>query len=94
MLGPQGEYSINWFTATTCNNLWFRLLLVKYPYQLTPREKEIFESLVEGNSYKMTASSLNISLETVKTHIKKVYEKLQVNSQIEAEPKAMKEKIV
>jgi len=66
----------------------------KNEYQLTPREKEILESLVEGNSYKMIAASLNISLETVKTHIKKVYEKLQVNSQIEAVSKAMKEKIV
>ncbi|HZV67957.1 MAG TPA: response regulator transcription factor [Saprospiraceae bacterium] len=63
-------------------------------YQLTPREKEILESLVEGNSYKMIASALFISPETVKTHIKKVYEKLQVNSQTEAVSKAMKEKIV
>ena len=63
-------------------------------YLLTPREKEILESLVEGNSYKMIASSLMISVETVKTHIKKVYEKLQVNSQTEAVMKAMKEKLV
>jgi len=63
-------------------------------YQLTPREKEILESLVEGNSYKMIAASLIISVETVKTHIKKVYEKLQVSSQAEAVSKAMKEKLV
>jgi DNA-binding NarL/FixJ family response regulator len=63
-------------------------------YQLTPREKEILESLVEGNSYKMIASSLMISVETVKTHIKKVYEKLQVNSQTEAVMKALKEGLV
>lgn len=63
-------------------------------YLLTPREKEILESLVEGNSYKMIAASFMISVETVKTHIKKVYEKLQVNSQTEAVSKAMKEKIV
>ncbi len=63
-------------------------------YRLTPREKEILESLVEGNSYKMIASTLQISVETVKTHIKKIYEKLQVNSQTEAVSKAMKERIV
>jgi two-component system, NarL family, nitrate/nitrite response regulator NarL len=63
-------------------------------YQLTPREKEILESLVEGNSYKMIGTSLQISTETVKTHIKKIYEKLQVNSQTEAVSKAMKEKLV
>jgi DNA-binding NarL/FixJ family response regulator len=63
-------------------------------YQLTPREKEILESLVDGNSYKMIASSLMISHETVKTHIKNIYEKLRVNSQTEAVSKAMKEKLV
>jgi len=63
-------------------------------YQLTPREKEILESLVEGNSYKMIGSTLGISTETVKTHIKRIYEKLQVNSQTEAVSKAMKEKLV
>lgn len=63
-------------------------------YQLTAREKEILESLVEGNSYKMIGSALQISTETVKTHIKKIYEKLQVNSQTEAVSKAMKEKLV
>ncbi len=63
-------------------------------YQLTPREKEILESLVEGNSYKMIGNALQISTETVKTHIKKIYEKLQVNSQTEAVSKAMKEKLV
>jgi DNA-binding NarL/FixJ family response regulator len=63
-------------------------------YRLTPREKEILELLVEGSSYKMIASALFISVETVKSHIKKVYEKLQVSSQTEAVSKAMKEKIV
>ncbi len=63
-------------------------------YQLTPREKEILESLVEGNSYKMIGHALQISTETVKTHIKKIYEKLRVNSQTEAVSKAMKEKLV
>lgn len=63
-------------------------------YQLTPREKEILESLVEGNSYKMIGNALQISTETVKTHIKKIYEKLQVNSQTEAVSKAMKEKLI
>lgn len=63
-------------------------------YRLTPREKEILESLVDGNSYKMIAANFNISTETVKTHIKNVYEKLQVNSQTEAVSKAVKEKLV
>lgn len=64
------------------------------PYQLTAREKEILTSLSQGNSYKMIAASLTISLETVRTHIKKVYEKLHVHSQTEAVSKAIHEKLV
>jgi DNA-binding NarL/FixJ family response regulator len=64
------------------------------PYQLTTREKEILASLSSGNSYKMIAAQLEISLDTVRTHIKKVYEKLQVHSQTEAVSKAINEKLV
>jgi DNA-binding NarL/FixJ family response regulator len=47
---------------------------------LSPREVEILNYVVKGYSYKMIASELNLSLETVRSHIKKVYKKLQVNS--------------
>lgn len=63
-------------------------------YQLTAREKEILSSLSNGNSYKLIASALEISLDTVRTHIKHIYEKLQVHSQTEAVSKAIQEKIV
>ncbi len=61
-----------------------------HDFNLTEREKEILKSLVSGNSFKMIGFSLHISIETVKTHIKKIYEKLQVNSQTEAVAKAIK----
>ncbi len=51
---------------------------------LTPREKEILEYLAEGNTYQRIASKLFISISTVRTHIMSIYEKLQVNSKIEA----------
>ncbi len=63
-------------------------------YKLTPREKEILSSLSQGNSYKMIAGQFEISLDTVRTHIKKIYEKLQVHSQTEAVLKAVREKLV
>jgi DNA-binding NarL/FixJ family response regulator len=63
-------------------------------YQLTAREKEILTSLSKGNSYKLIASQLDISIDTVRTHIKKIYEKLQVHSQTEAVSKAINEKLV
>lgn len=63
-------------------------------YQLTDREKEILQSLAIGNSFKMIAAELNISLDTVRTHIKHIYDKLHVRSQIEAVCKAYREKLV
>lgn len=63
-------------------------------YNLTPREKEVLACIVEGLSYKMIASDLHISYETVRSHVKKIYEKLHVASLTEAVSKAMKERIV
>jgi len=67
---------------------------VKEDYKLTNREKEILQLLSRGNSFKMIAASLFLSIDTVRTHIKRVYDKLHVNSQIEAVSKAINEKIV
>jgi DNA-binding NarL/FixJ family response regulator len=64
------------------------------PYQLTPREKEILSSLAKGSSYKMMAAEYSVTIDTVRAHIKKVYEKLQVHSQTEAVSKAFNEKLV
>lgn len=50
---------------------------------LSKRQKEIVRALVEGLSYKMIASKLNISLDTVRSHIKNIYKTLQVNSSLE-----------
>jgi DNA-binding NarL/FixJ family response regulator len=47
---------------------------------LTNREVETLQYLVKGYSYKMIAEELQISLETVRTHIKKIYRKMQVSS--------------
>ena len=63
-------------------------------YKLTPREKDILKSLVDGLSYKMIADRLQISYHTVNAHIRKVYEKLRVNSSHEAVAKAIKQKVV
>lgn len=47
---------------------------------LSKREAEILAFIVQGYSYKMIAGELFISVETVRSHIKKIYKKLQVNS--------------
>ena len=53
-------------------------------FDLTYKEKDILESLARGNSYKMISAELNISIDTVRTHIRNIYKKLHVNSATEA----------
>ena len=64
------------------------------PYQLTPKEKEVLTSLSKGNSYKLIAEDIGISIDTVRSHIRSIYEKLHVHSQTEAVSKAINEKLV
>lgn len=63
-------------------------------YNLTDREKEVLQWLVNGYSYKMIASEMFIAIDTVRSHIKKIYEKLHVNSKSEAVAKAFRDNIV
>ncbi len=63
-------------------------------YSLTDKEKEILQSLVEGNSYKVIAAEKNISVFTVRNHISNIYGKLHVASATEAVSKALNEGIV
>jgi len=63
-------------------------------YNLSDREKQVLQFLVEGYSYKMIASEMFIAIDTVRSHIKKIYEKLHVNSKSEAVAKAFKDKLV
>jgi DNA-binding NarL/FixJ family response regulator len=51
---------------------------------LTARETEVLQRLAQGARYKEIADQLTISVETVKNHLRKIYEKLQVTSRTEA----------
>lgn len=62
-------------------------------YSLTPREQEILDQLVEGLNYNMIAERLFISLDTVRNHIRHVYEKLHVHSKSQAVAKALQHNI-
>ena len=53
-------------------------------FNLSERETEILHGLVNGLTYKMLAEELYISIDTVRSHIKKLYEKLHVHSRSEA----------
>jgi DNA-binding NarL/FixJ family response regulator len=63
-------------------------------YGLTAKESEILSLLVAGNSYKLIAAELGVGRETIKTHIRNIYEKLEVHSSTEAVSKALRERIV
>ena len=54
------------------------------PAELSAREFEILESLAKGYRYKEIADKLFISIDTVRSHIRNIYEKLQVHSRTEA----------
>jgi DNA-binding NarL/FixJ family response regulator len=51
---------------------------------LTPREGHVLAALAKGHSYKEIADLLGISFETVRTHMRSIYEKLHVHSRTEA----------
>jgi len=57
---------------------------------LTAREQDIVNGLVDGLSYKMIADRLNISIDTVRAHIRNMYKKLHVNSKAEVIAKSLR----
>ena len=63
-------------------------------YGLPPREKEILQLLVQGQSTKEAAARLEISYHTADGYIRDIYEKLQVNTRSGAVAKALKEGLV
>jgi len=63
-------------------------------YELTPHENRLLKLLVEGHNYTTAAEELGVSYNTVKFHMRHVYEKLQVHSKSEAVAKALKDRLV
>jgi DNA-binding NarL/FixJ family response regulator len=75
----------------------FRLQTHRTPAEkidLSNREREILALLVNGKSYKMIAADCFISIDTVNSHIKNIYEKLHVHSKSEAVVKAINQKLI
>ncbi|CAN5910312.1 response regulator transcription factor [soil metagenome] len=60
---------------------------------LTPRETEVLQMLAKGQSYQDIADALFVHIETVKSHIKNIYFKLQVNNKAAAIEKGIKDKL-
>jgi DNA-binding NarL/FixJ family response regulator len=64
------------------------------PVHITPREEQILNLIAGGKSNKQISSELFLSIETVKTHIKKIFTKLEVKSRLEAVAVARNLKII
>ncbi len=60
---------------------------------LTSREQDIVNGLVDGLSYKMIADRFDISIDTVRAHIRNIYKKLHVNSKAEVIAKSLRGEI-
>jgi DNA-binding NarL/FixJ family response regulator len=54
------------------------------PTNLSPREEMVLNCLAKGLTYKQIADQLNISIDTIRTYLRRVYEKLHVQSRTEA----------
>ncbi len=59
-------------------------------HELTPHETRLLRMLVEGHSDKTAAAQLNVSVNTIKFHLRHIYEKLQVHTKSEAVAKALR----
>jgi DNA-binding NarL/FixJ family response regulator len=61
---------------------------------LTAREQDVLRCIVRGRSYRQTADELAIGLETVRTHIRHLYRKLQVHTVAEAVGLAIRRRLI
>lgn len=61
---------------------------------LTEREQDVLRCLVRGMAYKRAARQLGISVETVRSHVKSIYSKLQVHSVAQAVGRAIREQLI
>jgi DNA-binding NarL/FixJ family response regulator len=63
-------------------------------YNLSPREIEVLQWLIKGYSIKQIAFEMNLAFDTIRSHLKNIYQKLHVNCGKEAIVKALSERIV
>ncbi len=74
--------------------MFSRLAPKKSDYGLSEREREILQHMVRGLIKKEIAGHLDLSVHTVDTYLRRIYEKLEVNTRTGAVAKALKEGLV
>jgi DNA-binding NarL/FixJ family response regulator len=89
-----GGAPMNGRIARRVLDMFARLAPPRGDYGLTVREREILESMVQGKTKKEIAAALDLSFHTVDTHLRNIYQKLEVNTRTGAVAKALKEKLI
>lgn len=90
----EGGAAINPQIASKVLGMFADLAVPQGDYDLTGREREVLEQLVEGKTTKRIASDFDISYHTVDMHIRNIYTKLHVHSRSGAVAKALKERLI
>jgi DNA-binding NarL/FixJ family response regulator len=63
-------------------------------YRLTPHEVRLLKLLVEGHNYRTAAAEFNVSVNTIRFHMRSIYDKLQVHSRSAAVAKVLRARIL
>jgi DNA-binding NarL/FixJ family response regulator len=66
----------------------------KFDDQLTPQELRLLKLLAQGYSYGRAADHLKVSVNTIRDHIRSIYDKLHVHSKSEAVSKALRNRLI
>jgi DNA-binding NarL/FixJ family response regulator len=93
--GKRGEIQVfDKITTSVIRLLSGFLSAEETEYALTPHEARLLGLLVEGHNYGSAAKILNVSYNTVKFHMRRVFQKLEVNSKSAAVAKAMRHRLI
>jgi len=89
-----GGAPMNSSIAAKVLKLFRNYLPEKGDYNLTCREREILKLLIEGLSKKQIADKIFLSYHTIDSHVRNIYDKLEVHSSSSAVAKALKENLI
>ena len=90
----KGITAMSPYIASRILEMFKSLTQPRKEYNLTNQEKNVLKEIVSGLSKKMVADKLYISYHTVDSHLRKIYYKLNVNSQVALVSKTIRERIV
>ncbi len=67
---------------------------LKLECQMTPLETRLLTLLADGHGYQSAADEMGVTIKTVRTHVRSIYEKLHVHSKSEAVSKALRAHLI